>query len=71
MAKTKNNEELVSKWMDIVAAVFNVDTELQDHEPWKSRFANVNSLSPDERVEMADEYLRAVAERVIERYGAK
>lgn len=56
-------DELIEHWMGIVACVFQAEDKLRDE--WAPRLKEALHLSPDERVELCDDYLRAIAEEIL------
>ena len=59
----RRDEELIRHWMDIISAVFYAEDALRDE--WAPRLKEALSMSPDERVELCDNYLRAIAIEIL------
>ena len=62
-----DREQQIIHWMNIVACVFNAEDAVKPE--WKSRLDEALSMSPDERVELCDAYLRAIAMEILEKGG--
>ena len=61
-------EEQIEHWMDIAAAVFKAEDEISDVWFPKLRAAK-KDMPSDERRQLADDYLRAIATEIIENGG--
>ena len=63
-----NKEQMIEHWMDIAAAVFRAEDEISD--VWFPRLrAAKKDMPSDERRQLADNYLRAIATEIIENGG--
>ena len=62
-----DREELILHWMDIIAAVFSAEDSIKPE--WEPRLKLALQMSPDERVELCDNYLRAIAVEILENGG--
>lgn len=61
-------EEQIEHWMDIAAAVFRAEDEIL--KVWFPRLrAAKKDMPSDERRQLADNYLRAIATEIIENGG--
>jgi len=56
--------ELIEHWMGIVACVFQAEDKLRDE--WRDRLRSALEMDPDERAELCDDYLRAIATEIVE-----
>lgn len=63
-------EEQIEHWMDIAAAVFRAEDEISKEWFPKLRAAK-KDMPSDERRQLADDYLRAIATEIIENSGFK
>ena len=61
-----NREELIDRWADIAAAVFKAEDEISDD--WFPKLRAAKDLPGDERRQLAEDYLRAIATEIIESY---
>ena len=61
-------EEQIEHWMDIVAAVFKAEDEISDVWFPKLRTAK-KDMPSDERRQLAEDYLRAIATEILENGG--
>lgn len=61
-------EEQIEHWMDIAAAVFKAEDEISDVWFPKLRAAK-KDMPSDERRQLADNYLRAIATEILENGG--
>ena len=61
-------EEQIEHWMDIAAAVFKAEDEISDVWFTKLRAAK-KDMPSDERRQLADDYLRAIATEILENGG--
>ena len=59
----QDKTELIKHWVGIIACVFNAEDTLRDE--WAPRLQEALHLSPDERVELCDDYLRAIATEIV------
>lgn len=65
-----NKEEQIEHWMDIARAVFRAEDEISDE--WFPRLRAAKKDMPgDERRQLAEDYLRAIATEIIENSGIK
>ena len=62
-------EEMIVHWMDIVNAVFHAEDKLRDE--WNPKLKEALNMSPDERVELCDSYIRAIATEIIDNSGMR
>ena len=62
-----DREQQIRHWMDIIACVFQAEDAVKPE--WKSRLEDTLRVSPDERVELCDAYLRAIAVEILEKGG--
>ena len=60
-------EEQIRHWMDIAAAVFKAEDEIS--KEWFPKLRKAKNLPSDERRQLADDYLRAIATEIIENGG--
>ena len=56
--------ELIEEWMDIVASVFHAEDNLAP--VWESRLRGAKELPPEGRAKVCEDYLRAIAEEIVE-----
>ena len=63
-----NKEQQILHWMDIAAAVFRAEDEISKEWFPKLRAAK-KDMPSDERRQLADDYLRAIATEIIENGG--
>lgn len=63
-----NKEEQILHWMDIARAVFRAEDEISKEWFPKLRAAK-KDMPSDERRQLADDYLRAIATEIIENCG--
>ena len=59
-----NKEKLIEHWMHIASAVFKAEDEISD--VWFPKLRAAKGLPSDERRQLADDYLRAIATEIIE-----
>lgn len=59
-----NREKMIEHWMGIISCVFSAEDKLRDE--WTQRLKEALSMSPDERVELCDNYLRAIATEILD-----
>ena len=63
-----DRETMILHWMNIAAAVFRAEDEISD--VWFPRLrAAKKDMPSDERRQLADDYLRAIATEIIENGG--
>jgi len=62
-----NKEQMIEHWMDIAAAVFKAEDEIS--KEWFPKLRKAKDLPSDERRQLADDYLRAIATEIIENGG--
>ena len=62
-----NKEQMIKHWMDIAAAVFKAEDEIS--KEWFPKLRKAKNLPSDERRQLADDYLRAIATEIIENGG--
>ncbi len=60
-------EQQILHWMDIAAAVFKAEDEIS--KEWFPKLRKAKDLPSDERRQLADDYLRAIATEIIENGG--
>ena len=60
-------EEQIEHLMDIAAAVFRAEDEIS--KDWFPKLRKAKDLPSDERRQLADDYLRAIATEIIENCG--
>lgn len=58
---------MIAHWMDIAAAVFRAEDEIS--KKWFPKLRAAKDLPSDERRQLADDYLRAIATEIIENGG--
>ena len=58
---------MIKHWMDIAAAVFKAEDEIS--KEWFPKLRKAKNLPSDERRQLADDYLRAIATEIIENGG--
>ena len=56
-------EQAISHWKDVVRVVFVADGNLIDQ--WRERLAEAAKMPSDEREQVCDEYVTAVAEEIL------
>ena len=61
-------EEQIEHWMDIAAAVFRAEDEISKDWFPKLRAAK-KDMPSDERRQLAEDYLRAIATEIVEHSG--
>ena len=62
-----NKKQMICHWMDIAAAVFRAEDEIS--KDWFPRLRAAKELPSDERRQLADDYLRAIATEILENGG--
>lgn len=60
-------EQMINHWADIAAAVFKAEDEIS--KEWFPKLRKAKDLPIDERRQLADDYLRAIATEIIENGG--
>lgn len=60
-------EQMINHWADIAAAVFKAEDEIS--KEWFPKLRKAKELPGDERRQLADDYLRAIATEIIENGG--
>lgn len=60
-------EEQIIHWMDIARAVFMAEDEIS--KEWFPKLRKAKDLPSDERRQLADDYLRAIATEIVENSG--
>ena len=60
-------EEQIRHWIGIAAAVFKAEDEIS--KEWFPKLRKAKDLPGDERRQLADDYLRAIATEIIENGG--
>lgn len=61
-----NRKELISRWKDIASAVFKAEDEIKDE--W---FPRLKQATKENAAEVADAYLTAIAEEIIDNSNMK
>ena len=64
----ESKETMIGRWMDIAAAVFRAEDAISKDWFPKLRAAK-KDMPSDERRQLADDYLRAIATEIIEHSG--
>lgn len=60
---------MIEHWMDIAAAVFRAEDEIS--KEWFPKLRKAKDLPGDERRQLAEDYLRAIATEIVEHAGLK
>ena len=60
----RNKEELINHWADIAATVFHAEDEISDE--WFPKLRAAKDLPGDERRQLAEDYLRAIAAEIVD-----
>jgi len=62
-----SKEELISRWIEIIPAVFVAEDHIQLSGNWKEKLkqAKLKKISPEERKKIAEDYVRAIAEEIV------
>lgn len=62
--KKKNRDELIDHWADIAATVFHAEDEISGE--WFPKLRAAKDLPGDERRQLAEDYLRAIAAEIVD-----
>lgn len=58
-------EELIEHWMWLAQAVFHAEDKVQIRDGWREKLRGVKKKTAEEREQIAQEYLRAIATEIV------